>query len=56
MPKLPRVSGKDLVEGLTKLGFEVARQKGSHVALKRVDRAAWFPFIARYERERCTES
>jgi len=35
MPKLPRVSGKDLVEGLKKLGFEVARQKGSHVVLKK---------------------
>ena len=35
MPKLPRVSGKDLVEGLKKLGFEIARQTGSHVVLKK---------------------
>ncbi len=31
--KLPVVSGKDVVKALTKAGFEVQRQKGSHVHL-----------------------
>ena len=35
MPKLPRVSGAEAVRALERLGFVVARQKGSHVVLKR---------------------
>lgn len=32
--KLPRsVSGADLVKGLTKLGYSVTRQKGSHIRM-----------------------
>lgn len=31
--KLPVVSGKEVVKALTKAGFEVQRQKGSHVHL-----------------------
>ena len=34
MPKLPVVSGQDLVRALTKAGFEVHHQKGSHIILK----------------------
>jgi len=34
MPKLPRISGKECISVLKKLGFEEARQKGSHVVLK----------------------
>ena len=34
MPKLPVVSGQDLVLALTKAGFEVHHQKGSHIVLK----------------------
>jgi len=34
MPKLPRISGNDLLRILTKhFGFRVLRQKGSHVTL-----------------------
>jgi predicted RNA binding protein YcfA (HicA-like mRNA interferase family) len=36
MPKLPQVSGNDLVKLLKTLGYSVQRQKGSHVMLKRV--------------------
>jgi predicted RNA binding protein YcfA (HicA-like mRNA interferase family) len=32
--KLPVVSGQDLVRALTKTGFEVHHQKGSHIILK----------------------
>ncbi len=32
-PKLPVVSGKEAIRVLKKLGYEVIRQKGSHVRL-----------------------
>jgi predicted RNA binding protein YcfA (HicA-like mRNA interferase family) len=35
MPKLPRVSGAQVVRALEKLGFVKARQSGSHVVLRR---------------------
>ena len=31
--KLPIISGKEILSLLTKIGFEVKRQKGSHVTL-----------------------
>ncbi len=34
-PSLPRISGAEAVRALEKLGFLVARQKGSHVILRR---------------------
>ena len=33
MPKLPRLSGKEVIKALSKAGFQTARQKGSHVIL-----------------------
>jgi len=36
MPRLPRVSGAEAVRALERLGFVQARQRGSHVVLKRV--------------------
>ncbi len=35
MSKIPSISGKDLVKALQKEGFEIVRQKGSHVSMKR---------------------
>jgi predicted RNA binding protein YcfA (HicA-like mRNA interferase family) len=35
MPSLPRVSGAQAIRALEKLGFVVARQRGSHVVLRR---------------------
>ena len=35
MPKLPRVSGTEAVKALVRLGFVQARQKGSHVVMRR---------------------
>ena len=35
MPKLPVVSGKDVVKALERLGFELVRQRGSHVIMQR---------------------
>lgn len=34
-PKLPQISGQELVRVLQKLGYEVIRQKGSHVRLRK---------------------
>lgn len=35
MPKLPRISGPEIVRALQRLGFEVARQRGSHIIMRR---------------------
>ena len=35
MPKLPRVSGAQAVRALERLGFAVARQRGSHIVMRR---------------------
>lgn len=37
MPKLPKLSGKELLKILKGLGFQVARVKGSHHILKHKD-------------------
>lgn len=34
-PSLPHISGAEAIRALQKLGFVVARQKGSHVVLRR---------------------
>ncbi len=35
MPKLRRVSGRETIRALERLGFERVRQRGSHVMLKK---------------------
>jgi predicted RNA binding protein YcfA (HicA-like mRNA interferase family) len=35
MPKLPIVSGADVVRALERRGFVVARQRGSHIVMRR---------------------
>jgi predicted RNA binding protein YcfA (HicA-like mRNA interferase family) len=35
VPKLPHLSGAEIVRALEKMGFVNARQKGSHVIMKR---------------------
>ncbi|MGH7486012.1 MAG: type II toxin-antitoxin system HicA family toxin [bacterium] len=35
MPKLPRVSGAQVVRALQRLGFAGARQRGSHIVMRR---------------------
>ena len=35
MPKLPMVSGVEVIAALGRLGFEVKRQRGSHVVLRK---------------------
>jgi predicted RNA binding protein YcfA (HicA-like mRNA interferase family) len=43
MPKLPALSGRELIEILKRQGFEVARQKGSHVSLHKGQRKTVVP-------------
>lgn len=38
MPPLPRVTGREVVQALRRLGWEVVVQKGSHVQLKHRER------------------
>jgi len=35
MPKLPRLSGAEILRALERLGFERRRQSGSHVVMRR---------------------
>ena len=35
MPKLPRISSREAVRSLERLGFEQVRQTGSHVVMKK---------------------
>jgi predicted RNA binding protein YcfA (HicA-like mRNA interferase family) len=35
MPKIKHISGKEVIKIVESLGFVIARQKGSHIILKR---------------------
>lgn len=35
MPKMPRVSSREAIRALERLGFEQVRQTGSHVVMKK---------------------
>lgn len=35
MPKFPQLSGREVVRALERLGFVQARQRGSHVVMKK---------------------
>jgi len=35
MPRLPRITGDQLVKALQREGFEIARQRGSHVQMRK---------------------
>lgn len=43
MPKLPRVSGAEAIRALGRLGFVIARQRGSHVVLRRGNQGCVVP-------------
>ncbi|MCG3178492.1 MAG: hypothetical protein BIFFINMI_00820 [Phycisphaerae bacterium] len=43
MPKLPRISGQDVIRTLERMGFRQARQRGSHVVMRRGDRGCVIP-------------
>lgn len=35
MPKLPRISSREAIRALERLGFELVRQTGSHIVMKK---------------------
>lgn len=37
MPKLPALTGNELVNILEKIGFQIVRQKGSHIRIQHED-------------------
>ena len=37
MPKLPVLSGKEIIKALERADFKIIRQKGSHILLKKGD-------------------
>ncbi len=39
MPRLPQISGRQLIRLLESLGYERLRQRGSHVRLRRISAA-----------------
>ena len=43
MPKLPHVSGAEVLRALERLGFQKARQSGSHVVMKRESKGCVVP-------------
>ena len=43
MPKLPRVSGAEILRALERLGFVRIRQSGSHVILRRGSKGCVVP-------------
>ena len=43
MPKLPHVSGAEIVKALQRLGFAKVRQSGSHVIMRRGSRGCVVP-------------
>ena len=43
MPKLPRISGKDCIAVLQRLGFVQVRQRGSHVIMRRGEHGCVVP-------------
>jgi predicted RNA binding protein YcfA (HicA-like mRNA interferase family) len=51
MPKLPVVSGKELIAALKKAGFVVVRQKGSHVSLQKVTPEITYKTVVPLHRE-----
>ncbi|MFA4935691.1 MAG: type II toxin-antitoxin system HicA family toxin [Candidatus Methanoperedens sp.] len=51
MPKLPVVSGKELIAALKKAGFVEFRQKGSHVSLQKVTPDTTYKTVVPLHRE-----
>ena len=43
MPKLPRISGQEAIQILGRLGFQVVRQRGSHVVMRRGETGCVIP-------------
>jgi len=55
MPALPVLSGRKAVRAFEKLGWQVARQRGSHIIMVREDETATLsiPSTRKLPEERC---
>ena len=51
MPKLRRVSGREAIRALERLGFERTRQRGSHVVLRKRTRSGDIGCVVPLHRE-----
>ncbi len=51
MPKLPVISGKELIAALKRAGFTEVRQKGSHVSLQKVASGTTYKTVVPLHRE-----
>ena len=43
MPELPHISGRKAIKTFESLGFEIVRQKGSHVVLRKGNKGCVIP-------------
>ena len=43
MPRLPRVSGREVIKALERIGFRQTRQRGSYAVMRRGDRGCTVP-------------
>ena len=51
MPKLPVISGKELISALKRAGFVEKRQKGSHVSLQKITAMKIFKTVVPLHKE-----
>jgi predicted RNA binding protein YcfA (HicA-like mRNA interferase family) len=53
VPKLPVLSGEELIKALKKAGFEVVRQRGSHVSLTKGEYHTVVPCMMNWQKALC---
>ncbi len=46
MPKIPQVKANRLLRALERLGFQIVRQKGSHIQLRKANLLVTVPYHA----------
>ncbi|NJK51661.1 MAG: addiction module toxin, HicA family [Leptolyngbyaceae cyanobacterium SU_3_3] len=51
MPKMPRISSREAIRALERLGFEQVRQTGSHVVMKKETEAVEIGCVVPLHRE-----
>ncbi len=49
MPQLPILSPKEIIKALSKVGYVVVRQKGSHMRLHSASRPQWPVTVPNYK-------
>ena len=51
MPKLPVISGKEVIKKLEKHGYQITRRKGSHVRLRHFSKSDFKPITVPMHKE-----